>query len=77
MVYRVYVEKKKELANEARDLLSDAKEFLQIRNLINAMRQSIRIKKRLRTTNFKAFRVQVESSKARRLSSTMFAMQKT
>ena len=33
MVYRVYVEKKKELANEARDLLSDAKEFLQIKNL--------------------------------------------
>ncbi len=33
MVYRVYVEKKKELANEARSLLSDAKGLLGIKNL--------------------------------------------
>ena len=33
MVYRVYVEKKKELANEAAALLGDAKNLLQIKNL--------------------------------------------
>ncbi len=33
MVYRVYVEKKKELANEAAALLSDAKNLLQIKNI--------------------------------------------
>ena len=33
MVYRVYVEKKKELALEAKSLLSDAKTFLNISNL--------------------------------------------
>ncbi len=33
MVYRVYVEKKKELANEAASLLSDLRAFLQIKNL--------------------------------------------
>ncbi len=33
MVYRIYVEKKKELAAEAKSLLSDAREFLQIKNL--------------------------------------------
>ncbi len=33
MVYRVYVEKKKDLANEARALLSDARTLLGIENL--------------------------------------------
>ena len=33
MVYRVYVEKKKELANEARALLSDARTLLGIKSL--------------------------------------------
>ena len=33
MVYRVYVEKKKELANEAKGLLSEAKNLLGINNL--------------------------------------------
>ncbi len=33
MVYRIYVEKKKELANEAASLLSDLRTFLQIKNL--------------------------------------------
>ncbi len=33
MVYRIYVEKKKELASEAASLLSDAREFLQISSL--------------------------------------------
>ena len=33
MVYRVYVEKKKELANEARALLSDARTLLGITSL--------------------------------------------
>ena len=33
MVYRVYVEKKKELANEAAALLGDAKNLLQIKNI--------------------------------------------
>ena len=33
MVYRVYVEKKKELANEAKGLLSEAKNLLGITNL--------------------------------------------
>ncbi len=33
MVYRVYVEKKKELANEAASLLADLRTFLQIKNL--------------------------------------------
>ncbi len=35
MVYRVYVEKKKELANEAASLLSDIRAFLSIKNLEN------------------------------------------
>ncbi len=35
MVYRVYVEKKLELANEAASLLSDIRTFLQIKNLDN------------------------------------------
>ena len=35
MVYRVYVEKKKELANEARALLSDAQALLGIKSLTN------------------------------------------
>ena len=35
MVYRVYVEKKSELANEARALLSDARTLLGIKNLEN------------------------------------------
>ena len=33
MVYRIYVEKKKELANEAAGVLSDLRTFLQIKNL--------------------------------------------
>ena len=33
MVYRVYVEKKKELANEAKSLLSDSKSLLQIKGI--------------------------------------------
>ncbi|MBO5500890.1 MAG: hypothetical protein J6A48_02590, partial [Clostridia bacterium] len=33
MVYRIYVEKKPELANEARALLSDANAFLGIKGL--------------------------------------------
>ena len=33
MVYRVYVEKKKELANEAKSLLGDARTLLGIKNL--------------------------------------------
>ena len=33
MVYRVYVEKKPELAIEARELLQEARELLQIRSL--------------------------------------------
>ena len=33
MVYRVYVEKKEALANEARALLEDLREFLGIRSL--------------------------------------------
>ena len=33
MVYRIYVEKKKELANEARALLNDAVTLLGIKNL--------------------------------------------
>ena len=33
MVYRVYVEKKKELANEAKGLLSEANNLLGIKNL--------------------------------------------
>ena len=33
MVYRVYVEKKPELAKEASDLLHEARELLQIENL--------------------------------------------
>ena len=33
MVYRIYVEKKKELANEAKALLSDIKTFLGIDNV--------------------------------------------
>ena len=33
MVYRVYVEKKEALANEARALLGDLREFLGIRSL--------------------------------------------
>ncbi len=33
MVYRVYVEKKKELANEAKSLLSELREFLNLKNL--------------------------------------------
>ena len=33
MVYRVYVEKKKELANEAKSLLSDSKSLLQINGI--------------------------------------------
>ncbi len=33
MVYRIYVEKKKELANEASGVLSDLRTFLQIKNL--------------------------------------------
>ena len=35
MVYRVYVEKKKELANEAKALLNDARSLLGIKELIN------------------------------------------
>jgi len=35
MVYRVYVEKKEEFANEAKSLKNDIKEFLQISNLEN------------------------------------------
>ena len=35
MVYRVYVEKKSEFANEARTLLSDLKSFMQLKNLSN------------------------------------------
>ena len=33
MVYRIYVEKKKDLAKEAADLLHEARELLQIRSL--------------------------------------------
>ena len=33
MVYRVYVEKKKELANEAKSLRTDIRHLLQIKNL--------------------------------------------
>ena len=33
MVYRVYVEKKPELANEARSLANDIREFLGVTNL--------------------------------------------
>ena len=33
MVYRIYVEKKKNLAKEAADLLHEARELLQIRSL--------------------------------------------
>lgn len=33
MVYRVYVEKKKELANEAKALLADAKGLLQLEGI--------------------------------------------
>ena len=33
MVYRVYVEKKKELANEAKSLLGEARSLLGIENL--------------------------------------------
>ena len=33
MVYRIFVEKKKELANEAKALLNDAKNLLGIKNL--------------------------------------------
>ena len=33
MVYRVYVEKKKELANEAKSLLGEVREFLNLKNL--------------------------------------------
>lgn len=36
MVYRIYVEKKKELANEAKALLNDANNLLGIRNLADA-----------------------------------------
>ncbi len=35
MVYRVYVEKKKELAHEAKELLTEARELLQISSLTN------------------------------------------
>lgn len=35
MVYRIFVEKKKELANEAKALLSDAKNLLGIKNITN------------------------------------------
>ena len=35
MVYRVYVEKKKELAHEAAALLGEVREFLGIENLEN------------------------------------------
>ena len=35
MVYRVYVEKKKELANEAKSLLNDARSLLNIKELVD------------------------------------------
>ena len=41
MVYRIYVEKKKDLALEARNLLSDARDFLHIASLQDPRHQSL------------------------------------